>query len=106
MRHAALDATATLLARLSDAGARHHDLNVKNVLLAGDRETPGALVLDVDRITFGERASDALRRNLDRLERSARKCRDQLGAAVSEEDLAWLRQAASARLRGGRPTAR
>jgi tRNA A-37 threonylcarbamoyl transferase component Bud32 len=90
-RHAALRATATLVAALARSGAHHRDLNVKNVLLAGDVGAPRAYVLDVDRITFGNDPRDALARNLDRLERSARKQRDRFGAVVSEADLAWLR---------------
>jgi 3-deoxy-D-manno-octulosonic acid kinase len=97
-RRAALGSTAQLIASLSACGARHHDLNVKNVLLA--RMTPiaapVAYVLDVDRVEFG-RAGDSriTERNLDRFMRSARKWRELQGARVDEADL--VRVAASVR---------
>ena len=52
-RDAAVAATARLLAALAAAGARHPDLNLKNVLLApaGDGAVV-AHVLDVDRVRF------------------------------------------------------
>jgi 3-deoxy-D-manno-octulosonic acid kinase len=91
-RRAALDAAAELIARLSAAGARHHDLNVKNILLAPSEDRTGgftALVLDVDRVEF-RRAGDSrtAELNLARFARSARKWRDLHGARVDEGDLA------------------
>lgn len=93
-KRAMLAATAELLAALARAGARHPDLNVKNVLLAreaGERGAPTAYVLDVDRIHFREpndpRVATA---NFARLARSARKWRALHGIAVGEEDLEWL----------------
>jgi hypothetical protein len=76
---------------LNAAGARHHDLNVKNVLLApGDRGLV-AWVLDVDRVVFGNpNAADVRRGNLTRLRRSARKWRDERGAQFDESELASL----------------
>lgn len=85
-KDAALERTALLVALLSRAGARHHDLNAKNVLLSGDR----AWVLDVDRVTMGESPADALRGNLARLSRSLRKWRDRFGVAVSDSDISAL----------------
>lgn len=95
-RASALGATAALVAALSAAGARHHDLNVKNVLL--ERRDGGlqALVLDVDRVTFERPGEAVLERNLARLLRSARKWRDRYGARVSEAELAELATAARA----------
>jgi hypothetical protein len=73
-RQAALDAISGLLDALFRAGARHHDLNVKNVLLAGDPLQPHALVLDVDRVTFHRPNDIALRiANNSRLMRSIDK---------------------------------
>ena len=97
-RATALSATARLVAALSAAGARHHDLNVKNVLLEERDEGMRALVLDVDRVTFETPAAVAVERNLARLLRSARKWRDRYGARVSEGELAAL--SAAARLAG------
>lgn len=85
-RQAALHATARLVATLSRAGARHHDLNAKNVLLAADE----AYVLDVDRVALGQVPEQALAANLSRLIRSLRKWRDEFGANVPEGDVAQL----------------
>jgi len=85
-RAAALAATATLVAALARAGARHHDLNAKNVLLAYET----AYVLDVDRVTLGAKPDTALDGNLSRLGRSLRKWRDRFGARVSERDITEL----------------
>lgn len=85
-KEGALERTAQLVAVLSRAGARHHDLNAKNVLLSGDR----AWVLDVDRVTLGETPAAALRGNLARLGRSLRKWRDRFGVAISDSDISAL----------------
>lgn len=91
-RAEAWSATVALLRALGAAGARHHDLNVKNVLLA---PAPGgpleAWVLDVDRVAFGTPDSAEVRRgNAARLARSARKWRDERGAELDERDLEAL----------------
>jgi hypothetical protein len=92
-RLAALAATARLLASLSNAHARHHDLNVKNVLLPRDRSD--ALVLDVDRVAFREAsARTVLDENLARLVRSARKWRARWGATIDDTELAALAERA------------
>lgn len=97
-QRAALDATAELIGVLSAIGARHHDLNVKNVLLARGPTRGGltAYVLDVDRVEFG-RAGDSriTELNLERFARSARKWRALHDAGVDESELA--RVAASVR---------
>ncbi len=85
-RAAAFGTTARLVGALARAGARHHDLNAKNILV-----TPGiAYVLDVDRVSLGESPSRALDANLARLGRSLRKWRDRFGARISEHDIADL----------------
>jgi tRNA A-37 threonylcarbamoyl transferase component Bud32 len=90
-RDAAWEATRTLLAAMHAAGVRHHDLNVKNVLLA---PAPGGLVayvLDVDRVELGRAGEARLRAaNVQRLLRSARKWRDERGATFDERELAPL----------------
>ena len=88
-RRAALAATARLVRSLSAAGARHADLNVKNVLLRVSRHEANALealVLDLDRVTFDapDRVVDP---NLARLLRSARKWRERHGARVTQGEL-------------------
>lgn len=92
-RTAALEATARLVAALSAAGAWHHDLNAKNVLLERRGDGVRALVLDVDRVTFHPPTgpgAPVVERNLARLLRSARKRRERYGARVSEAELAAL----------------
>jgi hypothetical protein len=87
VRRAALGATAALVRVLSEAGARHADLNVKNVLL---HEVRGggleALVLDVDRVSYPH-GTDVREQNLDRLLRSARKWQTEQGARVTDSEL-------------------
>lgn len=91
-RRTALDATAELIGALSACGARHHDLNVKNVLLArADSRQPGltACVLDVDRVEFGRPGDSRItERNLQRFMRSARKWRELHEARIGESELA------------------
>lgn len=94
---AALRATATLVAALSAAGARHHDLNAKNVLLAAGV----AYVLDVDRVRLGQQPGAALEGNLARLIRSLHKWRDRFGAHVSDADIAELAISARSASAGG-----
>jgi Lipopolysaccharide kinase (Kdo/WaaP) family len=90
-RAAAWSAARSLVRALNAAGARHHDLNVKNILLA---HAPGGLdawVLDVDRVVFGEENAASIREgNVARLLRSARKWRDERGAVFDERELGEL----------------
>ena len=84
-----LDPVATLLATLARAGARHEDLNLKNVLVTrGDPEI--AWAIDVDRVVFDVPRVRALEANLARLVRSARKWRMGRGLPFSDERLATL----------------
>lgn len=85
-REAALAATADLVASLSRAGARHHDLNAKNVLVTRD----GAWVLDVDRVALDQRPAAALEGNLARLARSLRKWRNRFGVEISDAEIGAL----------------
>jgi tRNA A-37 threonylcarbamoyl transferase component Bud32 len=89
-RAAAFAATSVLLGTLARAGARHADLNAKNVLLTYET----AFVLDVDRVTLGEEPGEAMEANLARLARSLRKWRDQFNARISERDISELESAA------------
>jgi 3-deoxy-D-manno-octulosonic acid kinase len=91
-RQSALATAARLVGTMSRAGARHHDLNAKNILVAADQ----AYVLDVDRTTLDRDPEAALAGNLARLARSLRKWRDQFGARVADRDIADL----AARARG------
>jgi tRNA A-37 threonylcarbamoyl transferase component Bud32 len=90
-REAAWEATRTLIAAMQAAGVRHHDLNVKNVLLAPSGGGLVAYVLDVDRVELGRAGDDRLHTaNVRRLRRSARKWRDERGATYDERELAPL----------------
>ena len=90
-RAEAWDALGELMRRLTAAGARHRDLNVKNVLFRARGTTFDAFVLDVDRITFETKS--VAEANLARLSRSARKWRDRHGATLDESELAALARA-------------
>jgi 3-deoxy-D-manno-octulosonic acid kinase len=96
-QEAALAATAGLLGALARAGARHSDLNIKNVLLAPNGN--GGLlawVLDVDVVRF--RAPDdpaAAWSNVARIERSFRKRGSLRAAGAAERDVARLRELAA-----------
>ena len=92
-RDLALRATGTLVGALSGAGARHHDLNAKNVLIAAGV----AYVLDVDRVTLDHRPESALELNLARLTRSLHKWRAQFGVNVTEAEIASVAERARAR---------
>lgn len=92
-KSAALERTALLVSELSRAGAQHHDLNARNILLAGGK----AYALDVDRVTLGVSPERALTGNLARLTRSLRKWRDRFGAAISEADISALEATARGR---------
>jgi hypothetical protein len=69
-----VEAVATLLTELREAGAHHPDLNVRNVLILDAPAGPAAAVLDVDRVVFGTAGDSVLAaRNLRRLLRSMTK---------------------------------
>jgi hypothetical protein len=82
-------ATQQLVVSLNEIGARHHDLNVKNVLLRhalhGGIE---AFVLDVDRVEFVRTDGKAAAANAARLIRSAKKWQTDRGASISDAELA------------------
>ncbi|HEX6537382.1 MAG TPA: lipopolysaccharide kinase InaA family protein [Gemmatimonadaceae bacterium] len=87
-----LRAVAALLAALTAAGARHPDLNLKNILIAPDvNGEPEAFVIDVDRVWFDSPGAPRVaERNMRRLARSARKLRRTRDLPVHETDLLWL----------------
>lgn len=87
VRDDAWRAARALVHALDTAGARHHDLNVKNILLGHGAAGMEAWVLDVDRVVFGEPgAADVRQGNEARLLRSARKWRDRHGALFDEAE--------------------
>ena len=88
-RQLLLAEVAALLRALARAGARHADLNLKNIYISGNGTTLRGYVLDVDRVTFPG-TGDAGERNFRRLARSARKWRDRWGLDIGEDALARL----------------
>ena len=91
LRAEAWRATRALVRSLNAAGARHRDLNVKNVLLTDGDGGLVAWVLDVDRVRFGQAQAASVRvGNATRLLQSARKWRDERGAVLDEAELTEL----------------
>jgi hypothetical protein len=96
-RWALIDALAGLLGALRQAGARHPDLNVRNILILDAATGPTAAVLDVDRVVFGAQGDVALaQQNLERLLRSMRKARVGYGVNFTSRHNERLRTAAGA----------
>ena len=87
--------TGALLHALANAGARHPDLNLKNVLLTPDGD---AWVLDVDVVRLATGPVSTSDRwavgeaNYARLARSLRKWRDERGLPISDLELDALRE--------------
>ena len=90
-RAAAWAAALELLKTLNDAGARHHDLNVKNILLVPKGDGFVAWVLDVDRVVFETPGAERVRKgNASRLLRSALKWREERGGLLDDSSAALL----------------
>lgn len=87
-------AVADLLGALTQAGAWHPDINVKNILLVPD--DAGQLqpaVLDIDRVRFVPPGDPNLREaNVQRLARSVAKWQRLHGAGFSDDNLRDLRE--------------
>lgn len=95
-REKAWDGVIDLLARLSSAGVRHHDLNVKNILLRRNaNDSCDAWLLDVDRVKMNLARREADTGNRSRLLRSIEKWRDTRGAQVSGAEIEILRRKAT-----------
>jgi hypothetical protein len=94
-RDDALAAAAALLQAMARAGARHPDLNLKNILIGHTvDEGVRAFLLDVDRVTIEDARARAAVANAARLIRSARKWRDWHGITIADAELAMLENAA------------
>ncbi|HUG39818.1 MAG TPA: lipopolysaccharide kinase InaA family protein [Longimicrobiales bacterium] len=79
----AMRAAGRLVAVLHEAGVRHPDLNIKNILVEAGPGFPRALVLDLDRACLvGRLSGRARRRMLERFERSLRKWERRTGTAI------------------------
>jgi hypothetical protein len=84
-----------LLDRLAAAGVRHHDLNVKNILLRrASGDSFAAYVLDVDRVVMNLSRRDADAGNRARLLRSLEKWRDTRQLQISDAEIETLRRTA------------
>jgi len=96
-------AVAALLASMTIAGARHPDLNIKNILITRyDGGAVQAQVIDVDRVWFDRPyISRVTERNLRRLTRSLEKWRRLHGLRVDDFDIQSIRDAVEAILSDG-----
>lgn len=90
-REALLVAVGTVLRDLRAAGARHADLNAKNLYVGRDGGRWHAWVLDVDRVRFGAANDVEIGvQNLARLDRSLRKMRERGGLEIDDAALTRL----------------
>ena len=97
-RRAWLAPIGEMIRALTQAGAWHPDLNVRNILLVPDDSGAfKAFVLDIDRVRFVPGGDPNVRAaNMARLERSMRKLRAVHGGGFDDDELRELRQLASA----------
>jgi 3-deoxy-D-manno-octulosonic acid kinase len=90
-RAAAIDAAGRLVAALTRTGARHPDLNLKNVLCEPTASGMHAWILDVDRVVFRHPGDPRVTRaNLARLTRSLHAWRARRGLAISDSEISSL----------------
>jgi 3-deoxy-D-manno-octulosonic acid kinase len=85
---AVITTIVALLRALERAGARHPDLNLGNVLIAGDARQ--AFVIDVDRVVFEPPGPAIGAANVRRLLRSATKLRDLGRIDITDQELSTL----------------
>lgn len=100
-RAAAWHAAGALLRRAFDAGVRHPDLNLRNILIAREAGAVHALLLDLDRAAVREPDDVARRAMLARFHRSRRKLERSCGTAVDASLLQALEDGLAGR--GGGP---
>lgn len=93
-----ITAVAALVASMTIAGARHPDLNIKNVLVTRyDGGAVHAQVIDVDRVWFDQPGRPLVtERNLRRLTRSLHKWRRLHGLQVDDFDIQSIADAVEA----------
>ena len=94
-RARATAATRALLRALADAGARHPDLNIKNVLVAERAGATVAWVIDVDRVRFDRAGGATATPNVRRLRRSLEKWRGRLAPGAADDAIRALTTAAA-----------
>ncbi len=93
-----ITAVAALVASMTTAGARHPDLNIKNILVTRyDGGAVHAQVIDVDRVWFDQPGRPLVtERNLHRLTRSLYKWRRLHGLQVDDFDIQSIADAVEA----------
>lgn len=98
-----ITAVASLIASMTMAGARHPDLNIKNILVKRyDGGAVHAQVIDVDRVWFDQPGRPLVtKRNLRRLVRSLHKWRRLHGLQVDDFDIQSIADAVDAILSDG-----
>jgi 3-deoxy-D-manno-octulosonic acid kinase len=93
-----ITAVAALIASMTMAGARHPDLNIKNILVTRyDGGAVHAQVIDVDRVWFDQPLQPRVtERNFRRLTRSLEKWRRLHGLQIDDFDIQSIRDAVEA----------
>ena len=87
-RAQALTCTIRLVARMTEHGIRHPDLNARNILLAQSSHGMEAILLDLDRCVIdGTSAPDGGQRLRRRLVRSIRKLQHSRSGGLSDEEM-------------------
>ncbi len=87
-RVAAWRAAGHLLRRTWNAGLVHSDLNLRNILIAGEPDSPKAWLIDLDRAVLrGDMAAGDRVAMQRRLNRSREKLEEQYGQAVGRVEL-------------------
>ena len=87
-RAQALTCTTRLVARMTEHGIRHPDLNARNILLAQSSHGMEAILLDLDRCVIeGTSAPDGGQRLRRRLVRSIRKLQHSRSGGLSDEEM-------------------
>jgi hypothetical protein len=95
-RAARWNAVGALLRRLAEQGVWHQDLNVKNVYLIEEGDSPPrAAILDVDRARLVDPGRGVAQVNSARLRRSLRKWEVARGAKLRPDELSALDVAAA-----------
>jgi 3-deoxy-D-manno-octulosonic acid kinase len=93
-RAVAWAAAGRLLHSAFEHGAHHPDLNLRNILVAGDHTQPTAWLIDLDRCRVHTRVSQGARRSmLERFHRSRRKLERRFRRPVGAAALAAFEEA-------------
>lgn len=93
-RSEAFDAIVPLMKKLAEHRFVHPDLNIKNILLSEASRNVVASVLDVDVVEQAKqkRPANVMRTNVERLERSMIKSRQQFGVRITDGEIEVFRE--------------